>query len=849
MQQTHLFFKSLGRIAMLGFLLLFGMPAFAVIPAVIVSSSNYTVTGTENSVGGVTLQPSSTLLITGSAANAIINGNITVASGAELQIYSGATVTFNGNITINPGGTLRIYPGAGFAFPIQTIKMAAGTKIVLKGNTSLVSGDAWAHIEYARFSCATPGGFWKGFETSVTGSGTYTHSTQINMNHSVIEKAVCAYRNYDSDNANISATAGGLMFSTENVYRNNIRHLAVYNQTGVSVPTNALNTFNYNDKVSNFFDCEFINDAGFTSSPAPADMVYLNNSSNIGFFNCKFRNWGNATAINACINAINSGFFLQGSTYQNALPPSRDTIRGFTNGVLVTNSLQTDRVCVITNTDFSCVKSINMSGCLNPYILNCRFEIPFYNFPPAQPPYNVVGAYLNNCTGYKIEGNYSFDHPGAGPFAVLHNSGTANNEIYRNKPVYSILGIQAVGINRDAAGSAGLKIFCNDVSGNATGISMIADPQVLPGIAQGVSNQQFTISGIFNITSAGNRFAQDPNRWDIYADPNLNTSSLIYRYRSASIAEQPVYHNLSGSVGATSHNNTCPVRNAGATPQPFPFSQFVAQNTAIEEKINVIKATAIDPSDEAVQLALVAPLYAQHAQNIDAISTYYQYMAARDTTGHHEDYQDSLELVYQTVTVGYEYKIYLASAYADKGAYDRAIKTLTELPEKYKLNDDEQQYMRNLQDLFTVRQWLYLNEGNWREIPGDLKEMVYANEKNDPMFAGAMARAILAQYEGATYDPYYVIPPMPVKQQTSKMIKGLSDSKIYPNPTTGYASITWEGDDAVLVLNNTNGQKVYQTNIKSGKSEIDLSHLASGTYIAQVIVNGKQVYQQHLVKK
>lgn len=844
MQRTNLFSKTLMSIAMLGFLLLCGITTFAVIPSNITTS--YTVTGTENSLGGVSLQPSSILTITGTAANAVINGNITVSSGAELQIYSGATVTFNGNVTINPGGILRVYAYNSLA---PNIKMAVGTKIILKGNPATISGNAWAHIEKARFSCATPGGFWKGFETSVTGTGAYSYVTSINMINSEIENAICAYRNYDSDNSNINATAGGVMFGAENIYRNNIRNLAIYNQTGVSVPTNALNTYNTNDKVSRFYDCKFIINAGFTSSQTPVDMVYLNNSSNIGFFNCEFRDFRGSTSMNACIYAINSGLFLQGSTYQSGLPPSRNTITNFTNGVVIYNSLQTDRVSVITNTDFSCAKSITMSGCFNPYILNCTFVIGPNTLSPF--PYNIVGAYLNNCTGYKIEGNTGSEHPGGGPFIVVRNSGAAYNEIYRNRSKFSALGIEAIGINRDATGSTGLKILCNNVKGSGKGISIIKDPIIIGGVSEGVANQQYTVSGS-NIVSAGNHFSQQfsqfANVWDIHVDPSL-AGQLLYRYSPTVIAEQPIYNNIATlNIATTPNENTCPVRNAGATPQPFPFYLFVAQNRAIEGKINEITASAIDPSDEAVQLAL-DPLYSQHAKNIDAITTYYQHMAATDTTDHHDDYQDSLELVYQTVTVGYEYKIYLASAYADKGAYDRAIKTLTELPEKYKVNDDEQQYMRNLKDLFTVRQWLYLNEGNWREIPGDLKDMVYTNEKNDPMFAGAMARAILAQYEGATYDPYYVIPPMPVKQQTSKMIKGLSDSKIYPNPTTGYATIAWEGSDAILVLSNTNGQKVYQTNIKSGKNELDLSPLASGTYIAQLIVNGKQVYQQNLVKK
>ena len=64
---------------------------------------------------------------------------------------------------------------------------------------------------------------------------------------------------------------------------------------------------------------------------------------------------------------------------------------------------------------------------------------------------------------------------------------------------------------------------------------------------------------------------------------------------------------------------------------------------------------------------------------------------------------------------------------------------------------------------------------------------------------------------------------------------------VYPNPGNGDITISLEGqqDNATVQIYNLQGQKIMQSNLSAGKTELDLAGNAAGTYLYRVAgVNG-----------
>jgi len=114
-------------------------------------------------------------------------------------------------------------------------------------------------------------------------------------------------------------------------------------------------------------------------------------------------------------------------------------------------------------------------------IINCRFENNYRglylggisnaritsNLFKIGAPFTEnggYGMYLDACTGYWIEDNdFTHDFEGRkGVGIVVNNSGTAPNQIYRNRFVSLEMGVSAQGNNRNPVTGTGLQILCND---------------------------------------------------------------------------------------------------------------------------------------------------------------------------------------------------------------------------------------------------------------------------------------------------------------------------------------------------------------------------------------------------
>ncbi|MNY18391.1 hypothetical protein D3C86_1517690 [compost metagenome] len=209
---------------------------------------------------------------------------------------------------------------------------------------------------------------------------------------------------------------------------------------------------------------------------------------------------------------------------------------------------------------------------------------------------------------------------------------------------------------------------------------------------------------------------------------------------------------------------------------------------------------------------------------------------------------DSVALVYEQVTRGYQYQLYLASTYMDLERYDDATKVLNNIGSSYKLNEAEQLEIKHIAAIYEVKKWLNQNAANWAKLPAGLKHLVYEYEKTDPMQAGAIARSLLAQYEGHHYEPEYIIPEPVIIAQNNK-IQANDLSRIYPNPTSGMLYINAEHRNSTLTITDITGKEVSHYTLADNITSIDISKLPAGVYNATIQTAEKVTYQQKIVKE
>lgn len=423
---------------------------------------------------------------------------------------------------------------------------------------------------------------------------------------------------------------------------------------------------------------------------------------------------------------------------------------------------------------------------------------------------------------------------------VIRNSGTGNTEIFKNTIGATNIDLQSLGTNKAVNELTGLKFICNSLEGAQVpeyNITVMKD--IAPNTNNGISRYQYepAYMGSFE-KAAGNKFGlfstPPASPFNYYLETGTNNNSaFMYKYSTTNPFGNPLARNFLGV--STSNLNLCTRIVIEPMEAPFSFSYFVEHLGAIEQEIDNIEN---DYNREAVDTLMLQSLYAQQSYLIDSIVNYYQ--AVNQT--------DSIALVYEQVTKGYHYQVYLSFAYRDLGRYDEAINLLNDLSTTYWLSEEEETQIEHLATIYSTQKWLKNNQNNWAELPEELKAPVYEFEQGDRMYAGAIAKMILLEHEGRIYPPVYRMPAEAVQPMSALVeIKG---NKIYPNPIEDYLIVQYtENDNSKLIIMDITGRIVLQKNISSGYSRIETSRLMPGVYIAQIKVQGRTAYQQKIVKQ
>ncbi len=464
---------------------------------------------------------------------------------------------------------------------------------------------------------------------------------------------------------------------------------------------------------------------------------------------------------------------------------------------------------------------------------------------------SYFGIFLRNATGYRVEGNTLSGHPAGGPGIVVKNSGAAYNEIYRNKtkpfPLGLLLGVQSIGRNRNAAATTGLKILCNNLLGTWDGYEISVMQDAINSGSDGMARLQYLPAGLANLYdySAGNRFNYTTaptagyNYPNYFIGPNTNTvTDFQYGCNGIGAPEVPVNRNFTNAIHTQA--NTCPVHNDGAPPATFPFQLFVTMLSAIETQITSIETK---PGRTYSDTALLDGLLTAHAQLISRAVSQYQVRKDTDTV----NYIDSIALVYAKVTKGYQYKLYQASAYRECSRWGDAFAVLDNIADQYPLNDEERAEVNNTLTLYQALRWLEGPGATWDNLPEQFLDNILQCGASDRTQAGAVARALLAQYEGVIYTPEF-ISPTPQYMPAGKTVAAKPEWHMYPNPATDRLWIEGPAAKALLVLSDVTGREVMRRILDDNKALIVIIHLPAGVDSA-ILSTASGVVQTHKIVK
>ncbi len=359
-----------------------------------------------------------------------------------------------------------------------TLHCAPGTRLVVRPGGRLV-------VDGGTLTGACAGEMWQGVQVLGNGGLSQNAANQGWLelkNGALIENARCA----------VQAEAGAVVKATNTAFRNNGRavNFMPYVETmpGGSVRGN----------LSGFGNCTFTTDGDnlFAENGCEfTEHVRMSEVNGIEFHSCGF---SDATAggftTHRGIYAQDAGFTLTKTCPSNivftgcvcAESYSRyNTFSGF-NTAIEANTSGNQYAIEIDQTKFSGNgTAVRING--NNFVTVTRDTFDLTQ-SCSQPPF-VTGLYLNNCSGYKVEGNHFkglvMANVGSTTGVIVNNSGSADNTIYRNSFSSLNYGVQVRGDNGGADG--GLQVACGSF-GN------VANPIYLTGGATMKSTDNVTIN-------------------------------------------------------------------------------------------------------------------------------------------------------------------------------------------------------------------------------------------------------------------------------------------------------------------------------------------------------------------
>lgn len=372
----------------------------------------------------------------------VITGDSTLAAEAisycDLHIAPGTVFTITGKLHMAPG---------------KKITVDKGGKLVLDAGTITGIRDQ----------------MWKGIE--VWGDSSKPQSPASNqgwfkaLNNSVVENAMVGVATIKSGRNYDYACTGGIIQANKTTFRNCTQAVAFY----AFENRNPLNR-KIIDNVSNFGNCSFEVNDHYSSADTVKNIVSLTQVRGIDFAGCRFVN-NNTSALAAKSTGIfsfNSSFQVY-SLLNCSVNPCFDTIHSEFNklgygiralGAATTKTFKVDNAIFTANIK----NGIFASGVNYLTFTRNKFDIKASDTGSYNKPFG--GAYLDTCNYYIVEENV-FNTSGSSGSSkkiiglTINNSGTNNNQVYKNTFNNLNIGILAQGKNKNPANNDGLCFRCN----------------------------------------------------------------------------------------------------------------------------------------------------------------------------------------------------------------------------------------------------------------------------------------------------------------------------------------------------------------------------------------------------
>jgi len=768
-----------------------------------------------------------------------------LGSGLEINsntVWSGTTLPNNGEVLVQGNLTVK----AGYELEIRedvTVHFCANSRLIIEPN---------ARLKLAGTLTNSCGGSWKGVEiwgktnaSQYPLGGVYAQGRLEASEDAVIENAEVAVQLWGLDEFN---DAGGQIYCNGTIFRNNHIGVKFAPYQNWFPPTQSQLTAQPRGYFANFINCTFeVNEAYSIEEPFLA-FLYLRDVEDIKVWGCDFissRELENAVDIKDYgfgILANDSGFKVRPSCL-SAVSPCEDVkpcrFDGLGYGICTENASRS-MPYILEQAEFrNCYLGLWNKGVTGATIVLNNFY--FGNLPdPEINDGEQLGAFFENgMAGFTFEEN-RFEQPSGGNAELTigtycKNLGVANNEVRKNYYFDVDRGNVAAEINGAQGGlqHPGLHYTCNE-NYNIREYDFLVENTIDPfGIIRAIQGV-IPDPTIFFIIAAGNKFSNTAiadfenlgTPRDYYHDPNLNN-----------LLEVPdLYAGM--DLFPADDENLC-------------VSNFCIPPCHDESEVEAKKEEYYD-SKENHELA--HSHWEEALLSGDSTQAYALEVAMTGYRAqmHRNAYQVVLHEMYDTLTFSrdtlrawlenmntYESGLLLAKDYLADGDSLKGMEVFYQLPLKYELAEYQLFDWTELKEIFALlgqKSKYNLNEAAITSL------LLIADKPSG--YATIMAQNILSLY-GYHFPPYYYVSEPGSEQRNAPAAQNESQAKgyvrAYPVPASGFVVLEWKGlsdkPQTVMTIKNLAGQTVWAHPVSSGEGKVQWQGTA-GIYFFELAQSG-----------
>jgi len=372
------------------------------------------------------------------------------------------------------------------------------------------------------------------------------------INGGTIENAITAVALGKSEGIKYApGYEGGIIQTTDARFVNNQTAVKYFPYRNYNPSNPDLET----DNLSYFTDAKFLTEAPLADESQPDVFVYLNGVSGIKFQGCRFSNTRDYEA--APVKERGTGIYSRDANFTvtqycpNGYPCTEAQPSEFRNlnyGIKAYNTVSTKTFTVDQSDFITNLTGIYTKGVDYATVIYSNFELR--NVSLFHTPEDIFGGlFLDNCTGFIVEENNFYNNIPYDPYGEIRsigvtvdNSGNDVNSIYRNNVDKLHIGVLAQNNNRGNTEMTGLKIECNEFTGNEGDIAVTAED---PSPQNGISYYQGAYVPGDYTAPAGNIFSHKEND-NQYSDLNnsVDQAHIIYFHHQGSAADSwvPIYY-------------------------------------------------------------------------------------------------------------------------------------------------------------------------------------------------------------------------------------------------------------------------------------------------------------------